>query len=167
MRTSGRDMQLARQVGEHLVAAELGRRGFVAAPFAGNVPMFDLLAANASGKAVPVQVKTIRGGSWQFSIDTFLKIVFQGRRQVVRGKKRLPVPNLLCIFVLLIEQGSDEFYIFPLRELQNHFLRSYKGRERPKNYQSMHCAVSPKDLKRFEGKWKLVEKVLGPPKAAI
>ena len=33
---TGRDMQITRQIGEHLVVAELGRRGYVAAPFAGN-----------------------------------------------------------------------------------------------------------------------------------
>jgi hypothetical protein len=69
MRTTGRDMQLTRQVGEHLVAAELGRRGYVASPFAGNIPMFDLLAADPRGYAIPIQVKAINGGSWQFSAD--------------------------------------------------------------------------------------------------
>jgi len=42
---SGLSNQLTRQIGEHLVAAKLGRMGYVAAPFAGNVPLFDLLAA--------------------------------------------------------------------------------------------------------------------------
>jgi hypothetical protein len=37
VRTTGREMQLTRQIGEHLVAAELGRRGYVATPFAGNI----------------------------------------------------------------------------------------------------------------------------------
>jgi hypothetical protein len=60
---TGREMQLARQVGEHLVAAELGRRGYVATPFAGNVPMFDLLAADIRGYAIPIQVKAIKGPS--------------------------------------------------------------------------------------------------------
>ena len=42
---TGHDNQLTRQIGEHLVAAELGRRGYVATPFAGNVPMYDLKVA--------------------------------------------------------------------------------------------------------------------------
>jgi hypothetical protein len=37
---TGRSTQLTGQIGEHLVAAGLGRMGFVAAPFAGNVPHF-------------------------------------------------------------------------------------------------------------------------------
>ena len=31
---TGREMHLTRQIGEHLVAAELGRLGYIAAPFA-------------------------------------------------------------------------------------------------------------------------------------
>lgn len=74
---SGRNNQLTRHIREHLVAAELGRRGYVATPFSGNVPMFDLLAANATGKAVPIQVKAINGPSWQFRIDSFLTVEFE------------------------------------------------------------------------------------------
>jgi Holliday junction resolvase-like predicted endonuclease len=36
--------QLAGQIGESLVVAELGRRGIVATAFAGNVPEIDLVA---------------------------------------------------------------------------------------------------------------------------
>ena len=39
----GREMYLTRQIGEHLVAAKLGRMDYVATPFAGNVPLFDLI----------------------------------------------------------------------------------------------------------------------------
>lgn len=63
---TGREMQLTRQVGEHLVAAKLGRLGYVATPFAGNVPMFDVLAADIRGYAIPIQVKSINGPSGSF-----------------------------------------------------------------------------------------------------
>jgi hypothetical protein len=76
--TSGRGNQLTRQIGEHLVAAELGRREIIATPFAGNVPDFDLVAVGPSGKAVPIQVKAINGGSWQFDAKRFLVIEFDG-----------------------------------------------------------------------------------------
>lgn len=36
----GRNSQLTRQIGEHLVLAKLGRLGYSASPFAGNVPQF-------------------------------------------------------------------------------------------------------------------------------
>jgi hypothetical protein len=35
--------------------------------------------------------------------------------QVVKGKRNLLNPNLICIFVLLIGRGKDEFYVFRLR----------------------------------------------------
>jgi hypothetical protein len=37
---TGCSLQLTPQIGEHLIAAKLGRMGDVAAPFAGNVPLF-------------------------------------------------------------------------------------------------------------------------------
>jgi hypothetical protein len=82
---TGRGMQLTRQIGEHLVAAKLRRRGYVASPFAGNVPMFDLLAAGPLGYSIPIQVKAINGPSWQFSATAFLDIEFVGDEQHVRG----------------------------------------------------------------------------------
>ena len=43
--------QLSKQLSEHLVAAELARRGIVATPFSGNVPDIDILAFK-SGKSI-------------------------------------------------------------------------------------------------------------------
>ena len=42
---TGRQVQLTKQVGEYLVAAELSRRGLLTATFAGNVPAYDIVAA--------------------------------------------------------------------------------------------------------------------------
>ena len=39
---TGRQVQLTKQVGEYLVAAELSRRGLLTATFAGNVPAYDI-----------------------------------------------------------------------------------------------------------------------------
>jgi hypothetical protein len=123
---TGRSMQLTRQIGEHLVAAELGRRGYVAEPFAGNVPMFDLLAADVRGYAIPVQVKAINsGGSWQFNADTFLEIELLENRQIIKGNVPLLNPQLLCIFVVINDNVRDEFYIFHLQDLQRHITQHY------------------------------------------
>jgi len=46
---TGRDNQLTKQVGEYLVAAEVCRRGFIAATFTGNVPHHDIIASDGSG----------------------------------------------------------------------------------------------------------------------
>jgi hypothetical protein len=156
---TGRSIQLTRQIGEHLVAAELGRKGFIATPFAGNVPNFDLLVANENGLAIPVQVKAIIGPSWQFNASSFLDIEIKDNVQTLLGPKRNPNPNLLYILVLLREAGTDEFFTLRFRDLQAHFAKSYKGGTRPKNPKSMHCAVWPKELQKFKN-WSALERAL-------
>ena len=150
---TGRDMQITRQIGEHLVVAELGRRGYVAAPFAGNVPMFDIWAADVEGFAFPVQVKAIRGPAWQFRADTFLDIEIVDGEQFVRGAFPLPNPSLICVFVVIKDGSKDEFYIFSLRDLQNQLFLTYKGGRRPRKPESMHCTISPKELEKFRDNW--------------
>lgn len=164
---TGRTMQLARQIGEHLVVAELGRRGYVAAPFAGNVPTFDLLAADVDGFAFPVQVKTIRKGSWQFQLDTFLRMEIVDGTQFVRGAVPPANPDLLCVFVVVKDGGHDEFYICRYQELQDYFVaRTPKARVRPRNPKSMHCAIGPNELERFRDNWGLVESTVAAQRQA-
>jgi len=153
---TGISTQLTRQIGEHLVAAKLGRLGLFATPFAGNVPDFDLVVANDSGQSSLIQVKAINGPSWQFNASTFLDIEMVGNEQVVKGKKKLSNPNLVCVFVLLLESEGDEFYIFTLKALQAEIAKTYKGGIRPKNPLSMHCAVWPKQLLKYRDNWPLV-----------
>ena len=155
---TGRDTQLTRQIGEHLVAAKLGRLGYIAAPFAGNVPLFDLLAADIRGYAIPIQVKAINGPSWQFRADSFLEIEIIEDVQHIKGKQKLLNPDLVCIFVLLNDDEQDVFYILQLKDIQEQISKTYKGGRRPKNPNSMHCAVWPKALEPFKGNWKLIEK---------
>jgi hypothetical protein len=169
---TGHGNQLTRQVGEHLVAAELGRRGYFATPFAGNIPMYDLLA-DINGRATPIQVKAINGGSWQFDANMFLNIeVGNDGWQIIKGRKQLPRPDLLCIFVLLksVQSDADKFYIFRLCDLQEHCERVYKKNavedggffklQRKKNPKSTHYAVSPKEFAQWkvqvEGNWDLL-----------
>src|SRR6267143_3502284 len=157
---TGRGTQLTRQIGEHLVAAELGRRGLIATPFAGNVPIFDLLAVDEKGRAIPLQLKAINGPSWQFNIQQFLRVELVGRIQHVRGKVRLSHSNLVCILVLLSPERRDSFYILRFRDLQDYFRRTYKGGRRRRNPKSMHCAVWPRDLESFRNRWETVFDVL-------
>jgi len=81
------------------------------------------MAVNDKLKTKPVQVKTIRDGSWQFDVRKFLDISISkdGSQviQVIHGKKRLENRDLNCIFVKLVSQGRDEFYIFRLQDLQD------------------------------------------------
>jgi hypothetical protein len=167
--------QLTRQIGEHLVVSKLGRLGILATPFAGNVPDFDVLASDLSGHSIPLQVKTINGGSWQFNANTFLEIEHQGDCQVVKGEKKLRNPDLVCVFVLLNLDERDEFYILPLRALQHYLLKRYlkdskgepfPGGKRPRNAKSTHCAVWPRDLQEYRVKddrdWSLITKHFNP-----
>ena len=155
---TGLSTQLTRQIGEHLVAAKLGRMGYVAAPFAGNVPLFDLLAADERGFSIPIQVKAINGISWQYRADDFLEIELLDGFQHVRGKKPLLNPDLVCIYILLRADEQDEFYIFSLRDLQEHTFEVYKSRKRPKNPNSTHCAVFPRHLQPFRDNWQLIQR---------
>jgi hypothetical protein len=82
---TGRSFQLTRQIGEHLVVAKLGRLGYIASPFAGNVPEFDVLIADEKGHSIPIQVKAINGISWQFRVNSFLDIEIIDDVQKVRG----------------------------------------------------------------------------------
>ena len=154
---TGREKYLTRQIGEYLVAAKLGRMGYIATTFAGNVPDFDLLVADRRGLTIPVQVKAINGQSWQLQANNFLDIQMADGEQIVRGPRRLANPELLCVYVLLREDERDEFYVFKLRDLQAHFAKSYKGGRRPRNPESMHCAVWPNELEAFRDNWKLLE----------
>ena len=118
--------------------------------------------ADSRGRAIPIQVKAINRGAWQFSADTFLNIEVEGGGQVVKGKKKLPNPDLLCIFVLLMDdRGKDEFYLFRMRDLQDHCWTVYKPRGvGSKNPDSRHCAVTPKELSQFKENWKLLDTTL-------
>ena len=153
---TGQSTQLTRQIGEHLVAAKLGRLGYFAAPFAGNVPLFDLMATDDRGHAIPIQVKAINGPSWQFRADSFLEIEIVEGVQHIKGKKKLPNPDLVCIFVLLGADENDVFYVLQLKDIQEQLSITYKSRRRPKNPDLVHCAVWPKDLEPFKDNWALV-----------
>jgi hypothetical protein len=156
------DTQLTRQIGEHLVTAELGRREILASPFAGNVPLIDILACN-KGKAIPLQVKAIRGGDWQFTINKFVEVKVENEIQILGEKLTPNIPRLLCVFVLLsTDYGKDKFFIFEWEQLQDIAESKYrvwlvaKGGRRPRNQEALHCGISPNDLAEFEGNWNII-----------
>jgi hypothetical protein len=155
---TGLSTQLTRQIGEHLVTAELGRRGIIATPFAGNVPDIDILAF-ANGISAPIQVKAINKSSWQFDIRRFLNIKLTPEEQMVSGVNSNLNKEIICVFVAVGDVlGEDEFYIFQMGWLQDYFQKTYKGRKLPKNIKSFHCAIWKRDLKKHLGNWRLIEK---------
>jgi|TARA_B110000196_G_scaffold56019_1_gene46400 predicted RecB family endonuclease len=84
--------QLNKQLSEHLVAAELARRGIVTTPFSGNVPDIDILAFK-SGKSIPVQVKSAKTGNITVANveRDYLILKQEGNSQRVIAKKEMPL----------------------------------------------------------------------------
>ena len=160
---TGRNNQLTKQLGEYLVACELARRGLLVATFSGSVPDFDLVATDPEGSSRPIQVKTIKGGSWQFSIDKFVEITFDGRRQLIGRKKPLLIPQLVCAFVVAGENyGEDKFYVIEWSKVQDiliahhaRYLESHAG-VRPKVFDSLHCSLGESELRDYKDNWSVI-----------
>lgn len=165
--TRGRNNKLVGQTGEYLVAAELSRRGLIATTFTGNVPHYDIIASDETGRHVSVQVKASRGPSWQFGdVALYCDITFDFKRQVVGEKKPCPVRRLIMVFVKIGEDGNDSFYILPwerlrdlLVDLHEAYLAKHDG-TRPKKWESLHCAIAESALRPYQDKWATIEKSL-------
>jgi len=160
---TGRSNQLIKQIGEYLVACELARRGLLVATFSGNVPDFDLIATDFKGSSCPIQVKTASRGSWQFSIDKFADITFEGAKQIIGQPKPRSIPDLLCVFVIAGgTYGEDQFFILDWARVQGIVIANHKRwlvahcGVRPKKPESMHCAVTKEDLKDYKDNWSLI-----------
>jgi hypothetical protein len=165
--SSARDNKLARQIGEHLVCAELGRGGLLATPFAGNVPTFDVLAANERGRTVAIQVKASRGDSWQTSADEWMKIQLDGKKQKYLGPAELKTPDLVWVCVAIGSPGGrDRFFVMTEREIQQVCIACYAtwmeniGWERPRNPSSLDCRWRISDIEQFENKWDVIHERL-------
>jgi hypothetical protein len=159
---TGKSTQLTRQIGEHLIVSMLGRKGIIATPFAGNVPDFDILASDVNGNIYPIQVKAIKGASWQLSATSFLDINFDKKlkTQIVNGKKLDCNVSIIFILVRLGENEIDEFYVLKMEEIQNIIMDIYNGESRPKNWESTHCAIWPKHLADYKEGWKRIDKII-------
>ena len=157
---TGWEMQLTRQIGEHLVVAELRTSRLCCCPVRGERAVVRCLGGQQPWSGDPHSSEGINGGSWQFDAKHYLNIENASGEQVIQGAKRLPNPKLLCIFGLLNGRGKDEFYLFHLSFLSKYTKRVYRPRGRSsKNPKSTHCAISPKDLIRYKENWKLLETV--------
>ena len=164
LRSPGRSRTLTGQVGEYLVAAELARRGLIATTFTSNVPYYDIVASDARGRHVSVQVKTSNSDTWQFRVDNFCAITFRGKRQVIGRPVREPVLRLVVVLVQLGER--DRFYVCSWKALRKIVIRGHRawldkhGGRRPKNPESLHVSVSERSIRRFEGDWARVQSQL-------
>jgi Holliday junction resolvase-like predicted endonuclease len=125
----------SRQVGEHLVVAELGRKGILATPFAGNLPEIDILAYK-DNKTTHIQVKIINKGAWSLKGKNYMNIQIDKEKQILKKISSFD-KNLINVFVNVGDTlGSDEFYILNNSDLhkivyENYsaFLKKIKGKD--------------------------------------
>jgi len=171
---TGRSNYLTKQTGEYIVAAELSRRGFIATTFTGNVPSYDIVAVDAQGGHALVQVKAIAGDSWQLSVGHFADVAFEGPKQIIQGQLDDPYPDLVCVMVQIAPPDSgrvDRFFVLPWRELgrividgHSRYLAKHGG-IRPRSPESLHAAVHPAALARWEGRWQVLTRRVRPTPA--
>jgi len=166
----GRNNQLTGQIAEHLVVAELGRRGFAATGFSGNIPTFDVLAVDENCRVVPIQVKASTGDSWRESnarkwMDIGMEENDKPLRQEFRGPRTLATPDLIYVCVAIAPHGADgrdRFFVLTMEDLQRVCIECYshwmvpKDWKRPKNPQSFDCRYEIKNLALFEDNWDLI-----------
>ena len=168
----GLNNKLAGQIGEYLVCAELGKRGYIATSFTGNVPEFDLIVANEELDTIPVQVKSSRGDSWRTRADLWIDIEIddESKQQVDHGDKLILNPDLIYVCVALSEPDSkklDQFFIFTKKDLQHVCAKNYRewmdgvDWKRPRNYKSLDNRYYLKDLSKYENNWDLIERAFG------
>ncbi|MDP3960092.1 MAG: hypothetical protein Q8Q26_08545 [Pseudorhodobacter sp.] len=94
---------LSGQIGENLVAAELGRRGIVASILSGNMPDVDILAFRA-GKSIGIQVKAFKTGSVSVNLADYLHIDL-----IDTVQKAYPVDPGLTTSCAVQRTGSRDF----------------------------------------------------------
>jgi hypothetical protein len=166
---TGLSNKLAGQIGEYLACAELGRRGFIATTFTGNVPEYDLIVCNDTLQTIPIQVKTSRGNTWPTSADKWLQIDIDetSKKQLNCGPKIIEHPDLVYICIALGEtSATDRFFICQKSDIQKASIASYtrwmdpKGWVRPVNYKSLDNRYGVEDLLQFENNWQLIERRL-------
>jgi hypothetical protein len=109
---TGRQNKLTGQIAEHLVCAELGRRGFIATPFASNVPTFDVVAVDATCRTVPIQVKATRGNTWPTDARSWMSLELDSETGVQHygGPRTLDAAELVYVCVVLRAPGDVRVY---------------------------------------------------------
>ncbi|MGH7976805.1 MAG: hypothetical protein ACREC8_09085, partial [Limisphaerales bacterium] len=163
--SKGRNNKLAGQIGEYLVCAELGRRGLIATPFSGNVPAFDILAADDLCRTVPIQVKASRNDNWPSDAQDWMNISFdpETKAQKNLGPKKITNPDLIYVFVAIADESSkDRFFILTKKQLQAVCIKMYSTWmdkhkwKRPRKPESYDCRHLISDMQIYENNWQLI-----------
>jgi hypothetical protein len=136
------------QAAEHLVAAEIYRRGGFAALFVGNRPTADLLASSPDQKrTVSIQVKTKTSGTWQTTI--------------LKGKRTKSDPSPTRFWVLVDigrdPAGAPSYWVVPESWMLNHIYertRRLKLDQRPSG--TKHFAIKLPAVEQWRDRWDLL-----------
>jgi hypothetical protein len=163
--SSGRGNKLAGQIGEYLVCAELGRRGFIATPFSGNVPSFDVLATDELCRTVPIQVKATRSDNWPSDARKWMDIEFDRDTGVQKcvGPTLISNPELIYVCVAISSPGGrDRFFVLTVADLQRVCIDGYsrwmdeRRWKRPRSPESYDCRYGLDAISQFEDNWDLI-----------
>jgi len=176
--STGRENKLTGQIAEHLVCAELGRRGLIATPFAGNVPTFDIIVADSECRTIPIQVKATRSDSWPNQASDWMEINFDevSNRQLFSGPRNISNPKLIYVLVALVESdqpSKDRFFILTKADIQDVCIKSYsawmnsKNWIRPRNPKSYDLRYKISDIEAFENRWDIIHDRLSKLVASI
>lgn len=173
--SKGRNNKLAGQIGEYLVCAELGRRELIATPFSGNVPAFDILAADDLCRTVPIQVKASRGDNWPTDARSWLQLSLDPETGIQRnlGRMQIQNPDLIYACVAIAppdrpKEQRDRFFILTKAQLQVVCIKSYSAWmdrhewRRPRTQDSYDCRYSISDVQDYEDNWQLIRDRLTP-----
>ena len=174
---SGRSNNLMRQVGEHLVCAELGRRGFTATPFSGNVPTFDVLATDEQCRTVPIQVKASSASTWRSQATDWMDIELrEDGRQHFKGPLAIANPSLIYVCVFVAPPGAaDRFFVLTKADLQEACIKHYveymepRGWRRARKTECFECRYPIEVVAAFEDNWNVVamQLAIGTPMATL
>lgn len=161
---TGTSTKITGQIGEHLVSAMLGHKGFYASPFSGNVPLFDLIAIHGKTlKSFPIQVKASNSGALvQSTIDKWCKhSIGEDNHQEIGALTELEHPDMIWIIVRLSNNSlmDTRFFICTTQQIQERIVRRYRNFMERHNYRrpggggSKQAILDIVDLLEFENNW--------------
>ena len=128
----GLNNKLVGQIGEYLVCAKLGKRGYIATSFTGNVPEFDLIVVNEGLNVIPIQVKTSRSNNWQTRANLWINIEIDevNKKQIDHGDAVISNPDLIYVCVALGDSKKiekDRFFILRKKDVQTICVKRYRN----------------------------------------
>lgn len=147
------------------MCAQLGKLGLIATPFSGNVPTFDVLAADEMCRTVPIQVKASRSDNWPSDARTWMNIEFDPATRAQRslGPASISNPDLIYVCVAIAPPGAlDRFFILTKRDLQAVCIEGYSAWmdgiswQRPRSPESYDCRWGIESIRQFENNWSLI-----------